>query len=543
MQISTALFLQAQNTAQSQKLSPQEALKTLTQEIQSASLLPTTTSSLKEVITSMLTQLAAETSSKSSILETLQHSALFKNFGNFSTDIQSLLNVLKSDKTFEKEFLVLQNFQKNIDSMDAKVLQSQIRHSGVFLESTLASKVTKEALIETLKSLSIALESHFAQTNKSAMLTKEISPFVQKLSEPQALSSQQLQEVLKETLGLLRQSVKQHLSFESPSPLKASLALVDTLEQSSKELALVASKMKNAPQEAKKTIESFVARLQDTLKTLKMELQTHLQSGANQSIVTQIETLVQQTTHLVQNSSSSLMVENTLKEQLLLVANRIKQEIAIHHSEASKQTSHAQNTAVLEQKILSFLKPELFLPPALMQKLSLNSEQADILGDIKGTLSALSEKLTHSTQTQSALEMTNKLLTQIEYHQLASYVSSATHVYIPFTWEGLKEGSMMMKQSSDDAFHCQIDLSLEHYGKLHVMLVLSNKTYLDMSIATEKESLKEKVSEHLSTLKQSLNEVGIITQSVKLLEYKEESIVKKEYFLDDSLNFGINITV
>lgn len=547
MQISTALFLQAQNTAQSQKLSPQEALKTLTQEIPSASLLPTATSSLKEVIASMLMQLAAETSSKSSILETLQHSALFKNFGNFSTDIQSLLNVLKGDKIFEKEFLVLQNFQKNIDSVDAKVLQSQIRHSGIFLESTLASKVTKETLVETLKSLSIALESHLAQTNKSAMLTKEISPFVQKLSEPQALSSQQLQEVLKETLSLLRQSVKQHLSFESPSPLKASLSLVDTLEQSSKELALVASKMENAPQEGKKTIESFVTRLQDTLKTLTMELQTHLQGGANQSVVTQIETLVQQTTHLAQNSSSSLMVENTLKEQLLLVANRIKQEIAIHHPEASKQTSHAQNTAVLEQKILSFLKPELFLPSVLTQKLSLNPEQADILGDIKGTLSALSEKLTHSTQTQtqtqSALEMTNKLLTQIEYHQLASYVSSATHVYIPFTWEGLKEGSMMMKQSSEDAFHCQIDLALEHYGKLHVMLVLSNKTYLDMSIATEKESLKEKVSEHLSALKQSLNEVGIITQSVKLLEYKEESIVKKEYFLDDSLNFGINITV
>lgn len=544
MQISTALFLQAQNTAQSQKLSQHSAAKTTAQDITSPFLPAATPSSLKDVITTMLTQLAAEASSKSGLLETLQKSPLFKNLGNFSADMQTLLGSLKNAKGFEKEFLLLQNFQKNIDTVDAKVLQNQVRNSGIFLESTLASKATKEGLSETLKSLSSALTSHLSQTHKTALLTKEITPYLQKLSEPQSLSSQQLQEVLKDTLSLLRQSVKQHLSFEAPSPLKPALALLDTLEKNSKTFALVASKIENAPQQAKAIIETFTANLQETLKALKQEIQTHLQGGASQSIVSQVETLLQQTTLLPQ-SSNALMADNTLKEQLLLMANRIKQEITLHHPEATKQVNHLENTALLEQKILALSKPELFLSSSLMQKLSLNPEQADILGDIKGTLSTLSEKLTQSTQaqTQNALEITNKLLTNIEYHQLVSYVGSSTHVYIPFVWQGLKEGSMMMKQSSEDAFHCQIDLELEHYGKLHMMLVLSNKVYLDMSIATEKETLKEKVSEHLITLKQSLNEVGIITQSVKLLEYKEESLIKKEYFLDDSIKFGINISV
>lgn len=102
---------------------------------------------------------------------------------------------------------------------------------------------------------------------------------------------------------------------------------------------------------------------------------------------------------------------------------------------------------------------------------------------------------------------------------------------------------MMMKQTKEDAFHCQIDLDLEQYGKLNMMLLLSGENSIDMTIATQKSELRDKVSEHVSDLKKALNEVGIITQSVRLIEYKEESVKKKEYFSDDTLNFGINITV
>ena len=107
----------------------------------------------------------------------------------------------------------------------------------------------------------------------------------------------------------------------------------------------------------------------------------------------------------------------------------------------------------------------------------------------------------------------------------------------------MKNGSMMMKQSSDENFHCQIDLDLEYYGKLNMMLVLSNEKYIDLSIAVQKKELSEKISSELNTLKQALNEVGLVTSGVKMLEYKEVNIVKNDYFNGENLQFGINLKI
>ena len=102
---------------------------------------------------------------------------------------------------------------------------------------------------------------------------------------------------------------------------------------------------------------------------------------------------------------------------------------------------------------------------------------------------------------------------------------------------------MQMKQTQEDHFHCQIDLDLEQYGKINMMLLLSQDKYIDITIATQKNELKEKVSEHLSSLKQALNEVGLIIGNVKIIEYKETSGAKNDYFADKQLNFGINISI
>ena len=197
----------------------------------------------------------------------------------------------------------------------------------------------------------------------------------------------------------------------------------------------------------------------------------------------------------------------------------------------------------LEHKIHGLIKPELFVGKAIAQKLSLDPTDVELLTDMKGVLTKLSDNLSTSGQNKEALEITNRLLTQIEYHQLVSYVSSSTHLYIPFSWDGLKGGSMMMKQSSDDNFHCQIDLDLEAYGKLNMMLVLSGEKYIDLSIAVQKKELNEKIAEQLSQLKQAFNEVGLITGNVKMLEYKDVSVVKNDYFSGEKLQFGINITI
>ncbi|ATB68230.1 hypothetical protein SJPD1_0100 [Sulfurospirillum diekertiae] len=244
----------------------------------------------------------------------------------------------------------------------------------------------------------------------------------------------------------------------------------------------------------------------------------------------------------VMNSSVTKAPETT-EEALKMVVNRIKQQIEILDPKSIQQSDFVDKSTVLEQKIHGLIKPELFVGKAIAQKLSLDPTDVELLSDMKGVLTKLSDNLQTSPQNKEALEITNRLLTQIEYHQLVSYVSSSTHLYVPFSWNGLQGGSMMMKQSSDNNFHCQIDLDLEAYGKLNMMLVLSGEKYIDISIAVQKKELSEKITQQLNNLKQAFNEVGLITGNVKMLEYKDVSTVKNDYFSGEKLQFGINITI
>lgn len=545
MQISTALFLQTQGALNDKKVSKDAVAKVVSQSLEPPSAMPTTSTSVKEIVAGLMGSLASEAKSKGAVLEFLQQSPVFKNLGNFQSDVKSLMNLLKADPTFEKPLLLLQNFQKNIETIDPKLLKTHVQTSGIFFESTLAKRVTKEEMTVTLKSLVAELKEHLAQTQKTPTFNKEINVLLQRLSEPKSLSTTQVDTTLKATLELVRQSVKEHLSFEAPAPLKTSYALTQKLETLHSSLPPMASKMENLT-EPLHVSQKVITELKELVNTLKTEL---LKNAPDQMVAKEIpmmESLLQnpQLTN-TQIPLTTTISGLSLEEQLLLLTNRLKQEIAQLEPQTPKLVHFVEKSVQIEHKILSLLKPEVFLAPEVMQKLSINPADTQILGDMKGVLISLSDKLTTSSNPNAtnALETTQKLLTQIEYHQLVSYVGSSTHLYIPFSWDGLKEGSMMMKQTKEDTFHCQIDLDLEQYGKIAMMLLLRGETYIDMTIATQKNELSIKVSEHLSELKKALGDVGLMIQSIRLMDYKEASVQKKEYFADEALNFGINITI
>lgn len=542
MQISTALFLNAGQVSTDKKVSKESLVKAFQNTTEAPSSTPSSTHNIKEVVTNLLGSLASEAKSKSAVLDMLQATPLFKNMGNFSNDIKSLIVFLKSDPIFEKPLLFLQNFQKSIEIIDAKILKEQVQNSGLFLESKLANKITKESLQSTMKSLLVELKEHLSHTNKSPLLTKELVSVISLVSNPKELSQSEFQTSLKNLLGLFRQSVKEHLSFEAPTLLKQTHAVTAKLDQVVKEMPLLVSKIENSPDTQKVLAQEVTSRIKELLITLKNEISNP--QNSTKELLPMIETLLQQPS-LAPQITSLLEGEVSIQEQLTLLTNRLKQHIELSDPQTLKQALYADKSVALEQKIVSLLKPEVFIAPSVLQKLSINPEDIEILSDMKGILTSLNHSLATSSNPKAseAFELSNKLLTQIDYHQLVSYVSSSTHLYIPFTWSGLNGGSMQMKQTKDDHFHCQIDLDLEHYGKINMMLMLSNEKYIDITIATQKSELKEKVSEHLSSLKKALNEVGLISGGVKIIEYKETKMAKNDYFADEALNFGINITI
>lgn len=555
---------------------------------------PTTANlqNLKSVITNLLMNLSQEVKSKSAIFEMVQNSPMFKNLGNFSADLKALITLLKSEPNVSKTLLLLENFQKSMEGLDGKILKEQVQNSGVFFESKLANKTSNETQLIAVKNLVAELKEHLAQTNKSTVLGKEIDKILTSLSQKEQSTPKELHSELKNVLDLFRQSVKQHLSFETAPALKEGYKLVLKLEQALQSIPLLVSKMQNSTNPAQveqiftQQIKTLLTALKEvfpqiaTLRTSKtaaeslkspssvaleplnvpkttqeqpvlglgQKLEQIMNVSSNElpfnleALATQLNTLVETKNFIPFTLKQD--VDLTLQEQLRMVTNRMKQTIELVDPQSPKQVKYIDNALLLEQKIQTLLKPEAFNNTALMQKLSLIPSDMEILGDMKGILTKLNDQLsTMTVKSNETLDLVQKLTTQIEYHQLLSYVSSSNHLYIPLSWQGLKEGSMMMRQTQDESFHCQIDLDLEHYGKINMMLFLSQNKYIDISIATQKNELKDKVMENLQELKIALNNVGLITGNVKLIEYKANGFAKQQYGSEVMSNFGINIKI
>ncbi|MCD8545601.1 MAG: flagellar hook-length control protein FliK [Sulfurospirillum cavolei] len=551
-----------------------------------------TPSDAKEVVAQLLGSAISEAKSKSAIYEVLQKSQLFKNMGNFADDIKTLTTTVKLDSTIAQPMALLQLFTKNIDQIDTKMLQTQIQNSGIFFESKLANTLKIQGASDTLEALRTHIQTHLdTPLLQSSPITKEISAVLDLLATSQDLSSKEAQGNLKTLLDLFRQGVKQVLA--EPSMFKEAYQTVQKLEYAIKQTDLIASKVENYPA-SMKVEEHFNAQVQVLVEQLKENLselglndlepqidELLLKGNFLQEIVKSLKSslldaantmsipktpvsamqegaLLQEHTveepmsdqeviaSSVQNSSvtamplpSSSAMPQSVEEALKMLANRIKQQIEVIDPQTVRQAEFNTKSSTLDQTIHALIKPELFVGKTLAQKLQLDPSDVELLSDIKGVLTKLNEAFATSPQNKEAYEITNRLLTQIEYHQLFSYVSSSTHVYIPFSWEGMKNGSMMMKQSTQESFHCQIDLDLEYYGKINMMLVLSNDKYVDMNVAVQKSELKKKIGDQLPKLKRALNEVGLITGMIKMLEYKDVSAVKNDYFSGEQIDSGL----
>ena len=549
----------------------------------------TTPNNAQDVIGKLLGTAVSEAKSKSAIFEILQHNQLFKNMGNFAEDIKNLSSIVKMDSTIAKPLALLQLFTKSMDQIDTKMLQTQVQNSGIFFESKLANIVTQKGVQENIQMLSLELQKHLGESKSVNPFVQEIQTIMDHLNTTQDLTSKDAQESLKTLLDLFRKSVKQELSAEGPSVFKEVYQNAQKLDYAIKQMDLMNSKVSNYPanmnveEHFTTQVKVLLEMLKENLSSLQLDdLQPHIdqllgketflkgsviqpQSGIKPEGTTLtpkplgkegvIEEAMEVNTEKVLpplSSSASLLsalsgsapkAPESIEEALQMVVNRIKQQIEILDSKTIQQADFLDKSTGLEQKIHSLIKPELFVGKAIAQKLSLDPTDVELLSDMKGVLTKLGDNLQASGQNKEALEISNRLLTQIEYHQLVSYVSSSTHLYVPFSWDGLKGGSMMMKQGSDEKFHCQIDLDLEAYGKLNMMLVLAGEKYIDITIASQKKELGSKITQQLSDLKYALNEVGLITGTVKMLEYKDVSVVKNDYFSGEELQFGINIKI
>ncbi|MDD5160070.1 MAG: flagellar hook-length control protein FliK [Sulfuricurvum sp.] len=433
---------------------------------------------LKGLLTSVFQDKITSTKSDTVLLDILKNSTVFKKLGSLTDNLQSLLKELKTSPDLSPKTAVLEKFLKNIALIDTQTLKNQVTNSGVFMESKFAAALQKlPDLTQTLEQLSNVLSK--SPQSEAKVLQRQILTLLE--NPILSTSSQNFQNALTLTDTLKKVTDNLHTLLSKSDPLY------------SKEVSALAQKLDQI---------SVVQELKTTLSQLYGTLLRSSAPDTNE-LLDSIEKLLKN-------------LNNAPTEALKTFTQQLKS--AINEGDITKELSS------LITKLSEFTNPKELVSETFLQE-----SMAD---DLKSNLLSLHEELTRSSDPNAPtlLEQTDKLLTQIDYHQLISYLGASNSIYIPFAWDQLEEGSMAFKKTAGEKFYCEINLRLKEYGELNLMMALYEGNQLEIQAHTEKPELKTLIQENISQLRSLLINADLTPRSIRVFEMKETLSPLKETY-------------
>lgn len=503
--------------------------------------------SVNDVLKDLFDNLKNGTKSNSTIENILKNSTVFKEMGNFSSSLSSMLeNLTNGDKnpTLEKFKPILENFLKNIKDMDANTLKEQLKNSGVFLESKMAQSSNPNIKIENILN---QIQNLIKDLNTPQ--AKQVNELISKLLQnPDNSSNNPANLANLKTLTSALQNLSNSLSTPQTQNLST---LVNQLQNFVDKGTLVESKIENGanPQnlQTKETTnpllkESLTAPLKENLNP-----QTTLQTKENINLQTK-ELLSQLKNEIIQNpilQNKNIMplLENLLKADNLFAKNENLSTLLSQNNITTFTSNFASNL----NPLLTQLKQDLeSLNPndhnlqnhvmKLVEKIETiikelsdptlqKNETTNLKDDMKSVLLKMQDELSSKTDTKSQelSKQIDKLITQIDYQQLLTLSSNSNSVYLPFLWDMLEDGNISMKKTEEEKFYCQINLTLKDFGKVDLMLALYDKNKLDLTVYAQRDHFKTALRDNMQQLKIALNSVDLIPVNIKLLDLKEEN--------------------
>lgn len=168
-----------------------------------------------------------------------------------------------------------------------------------------------------------------------------------------------------------------------------------------------------------------------------------------------------------------------------------------------------------------------------------NAEQAlkELQSDMKSVLLNLKESTQNQPSTQNIHTAAQRLLTQIEIHQLASFAQNSLQTYLPYHWDELNSSNLSFKRGNKDKFYARIELSFVKFGEIGIVLGLAENKFLDVSIQTGNDSFKELILSETKSLKRALNELGLVVNNFFVASKGGKSAY--EQFEDIDLGYNI----
>ena len=582
-----------------------KALKEVLKEADSKSLdqmLKNNSTSVKDVIKELFDGLKSGTKSNATIENVLKNSTVFKEMGNVSSNLSTLMDDISQDENLQKFKPQIESFLKNIKDMDASTLKEQISKSGVFLESkmtqtpnakienilnqiqnlvknvdTTQAKQVNELLTKTfqssnttelssnLKTLTSSLQNlsntlNTSQTQNLSTLTNQLKEFISNGSLLESkvenntanLNPQNKETITAQTKDLLTQ-IKNDLVQNPSSINKDTLSQVQNLVKNmdmpeAKQINEVIAKIIQNPSSSDtssnlRTLTSSLENLTNSLSTSQTQNKEAI-NAQTKDLLTQIKNELVQNPSIASKNTLTL-IDNLLKMDNLFVKGENIQNILNQNNISTFSNNFSSNLSPLLTNLkesLETLNPNSSSVQTHISKLVENVENlikdlanpkaqsSNISDDMKSILLQIQDEVSSKTdpKSQDLARQVDKLLTQIDYHQLASITSNSNNVYLPFFWKMLDEGNISMKKTDEDKFYCQINLTLKDFGKVDLMLAMYDKNKIDLTIYAQREHFKTAIRDNMQSLKVALNSVDLIPVNIKLLDLKEEQVEKKD---------------
>ena len=492
------------------------------------------TGSINDVLKDLFDNLKNGTKSNTTIENILKNSTVFKDLGAVSNNLTSLLENISQDENLQKFKPLIENFLKNIKDMDANTLKEQLKNSGVFLESKMAQNSTPNLKIETILNQIQTLTKDL-----NTPQAKQVNELINKLLQTPINTNNDLAGL--KTLTSALQNLNNSLSTPQTQNLST---LISQLQNIVNEGSLVESKIENAINNQNlQTKDNINLQTKELLAQLKNEV---IQNPTlqNKNILPLLENLLKMDNLFIKNDNiSSLISQNNLNTFTSNFASNLNPLLSNLKESLENLNPNNYN---LQNQVMKFVEKIESIIKDLANSSLQKNDQTNLSEDMKSILLKMQDELNSKTdsKSQELAKQVDKLLTQIDYQQLLSLSTNSNNVYIPFFWEMLEDGNILMKKTDEEKFYCQINLTLKDFGKVDLMLALYDKNKLDLTIYAQREHFKTSLRTNMQKLKIALNNVDLIPVNIKLLDMKEETQKEEkptQIYMNNSYNQSLNL--
>jgi hypothetical protein len=356
------------------------------------------------------------------------------------------------------------------------------------LSGLLSKNISSKDVSETIEQLIKALPSDINT------VPKELLVRLQDLLKP-GMSRQQLPEVMEQIIRALPSDVRtvpRELLAQLQDMLKTGLTEKSATELVEKFIRALPPDLNTVPKE-------LLVRLQDLLKTGMSKAGEHIQ--------TKLDKLMDLLPELLSPGDPLIRSMKNLREDVMIRIDNVLN--------ASLKNALADTGVSLEAKIKVLVE--------LLQRIDKPLTPADvsqIKTDLKAQLLQLREQFFTANKGGEA-ELVNSLLKDIETFQLLSKATDSFSTFLPVIWDELRKGEVSFRKNRKDnsvrSFSCRLNLDLESFGELSVIVLMVDRAF-SVYMKADKNAFREILNASLHELHDRFSGSGLLLKNASVID-------------------------